>query len=1341
MVSSCCLRAKIPLALIDCWSPSVNVHARTAVNVDVGIDSAQLLRASSVHILDGDVDRAVDSAAYAYSLARDNEERCRAAVALARGLEEKALTADVVDWCDRALQAVPGDREALAVRGYAHFNLGRTELALIDLDAAVAGTPDQPVPGVAAFNRALVLHRLGRRAEALEALDGALTDPVYRRYALRARGVWRLTEADPTGAAADLTEAAIIGDRPALSRLLEFRELPDDPRVWLTRLHALRAADETAEAVALAELMLAREDLDPSIRAQVLDERGLLAGHSGDWDAAGTWLELAAELAPEDGAIMTNWGRALYLADRDDEALPVLLHATELQPKNGRAERFLGDLFAFAERFVEANMWYERALAITPLSSQALNGQAVALTGLGRRSEAREPARQAAIAGDEDAIAWCAKNDIKLPADAFEAGQFTLRLNNPLSADYSFRVAAEGWLSASHGPGDFCARHAAMALANAAVCKSALGDRTGAESLVRRALRLRPALRDGWNTLGNQLTALGRLSEAIEAFERCAWCDPFYAGAHYGRAEALRRLGRGAAAVAALDRAIAIGYDSDTAKQRDLYFRRARTHQALGHWDEAIADYRCLVEDSAGTGADPRSAADHDEVYAMLAGVEEIRALAGASASAWPAPAYRSYGLDPVHVRDADTAACRIELRDPPDAATRVAIALALAAAGTPATGPATPEPTSTATPPTGPATPKPTSTATPAPGPATPGLTSAARREGVAWQAPGPARAERAPTLWSDRFALVRLADPDTDLRALVEAVHAVAPVVEAVNLRAIGVNTGDPAEAWSVATQPVPDAGPEFGEYVAFWVGRLADTTRFPEPVADPAVSAALWETAAEVVRRRAQQRLAESVDEVAAGAVLLVPVEDRALPEPQGWRYVNDFKRDPDDTGWFAPDGTGVMLRRHEGYYTGLDRVTADGRVSEVIPTVAEAPLLARHIEAISVSPDGRWALYAVYLGRQLWYVDLDTGTTGYLFESDRKISTTAFLSGTEVLVKSETQLRVYSFDSGSVDLLAAAPVGAGHAVTCRNGRIIVCGAVSAPELVVFGWCDGVLARIAEISAEVSSDAIRSAGDRAFVSERVTYEIANLDLAWERFATWVREQKARAGASTGVVVEECYEAPSHRINEAPEAIRQVTAPAVDWDWRPDYQAVVVVAQGRAYEADLVERTARPLVSDVDLATYTAEGCAVVRDDELVLYRWPHGSSEPPTESGRIWHSSDVGELTWAYGGRVLVVTGGGRTSFLAVHNGSLYPVGALDGDDWFAIWNHGQALYLQSGYEWGDEPVRRFRATGFETAVPAALKVDAVDRLNPAELSTLPARQLDRYPGLTRWSLSPL
>jgi tetratricopeptide (TPR) repeat protein len=1216
------------------------------------MDVHELLRVAARRLPAGDPDTVIDAAVRAYPLADDAPTRGRAALLAGLGARRKGAAADAILWCDKALEVVPDDREALACRGWAHTTLGRLDDAMADLDAAVEG--DTAVPAAAHVHRAAALRALGRAGEAYAELDRVVDDHREGARALRLRGSLRLDDGDPVRAGTDFAEAARRGDQDALEDLLRLHDLPDDPAIWLTQVRALAGAEDgpaDVEARLLLDRLLARGDLDPAVRAAALAERASMVDTPAE---AADLLAQAVDLAPDDAALLTDLGRALFEADRDDEAATVLRRAAALAPGDGRPEWFLGDLYAYAEDWPVADDWYARAMRLRPRCGAVLFGRSQALLRLDAEKEACDLAVRAAIAGDGAAARWCRDNELPTPDLVFDTAGWLLRsMGNPTAAEQHYRTAADIWLSHSGGPGDFCARHAAAALTNAARCRLDLGDPLGAEQLCRRALGQRPGLRDAWTVLGDALTRSGRLPEALAAYDRGAWCDPTDAGAQAGRAEALRRLGRAVEAMAALDRAVELGPNVD------LHHARARLHQALGHWDLALTDVRYLLADGGWNPWEWRDWVD---------GLRTIAHLTAGPSFTGPPPAYRRYGLTRGS-RRTGAWAYRLRLREAPDPATRVRIARAAAGVIDP-------------------------------------------DRFG-----------DSPPWLWSGAFVLVRLnPGEDTDAAAtldtlarVVDAVHGVAPVVEAVGFEARGVDAADPAEAWSVRTRPVPDPGPEFGVPSAFWVPGVGDTTAFPVPAPDPEAEAVLRTGAADALRRRAEERAADSAAALAAGEIVLVPVaEEFGDPDPQ-------------------PDG-------------------------------------------VSLSPDGRRALFTSDVGYDLWCLDVDTGRTWEVLTGLPRVTSLEFLDGDQVMVKTDPWLGVYGFDGDRLVRLAARETEAGPATAWGGGRVLLAGAADVPGIVVFGWCDGVLARLAELSAPVNGDRVRVVGDRAFAADRITFELANLGPAWDRFAGWVRHRAAATAEAGGVVVEEVADAPSHGIRSAPDAVRTAanwyaTGPAglsfalsctgagylalagdadgvrpfepalvaqtFPYDWRPDGRALLVYAQGRLVEADLVTCAVRPLLTGVDGFSYTAEGCAVVRDRTLVLYRWAHGCDGPPEEVGAVGlpNGGKVHYLGWAANGRVLHVTAGGYTSFLAVADGRLYPVGAFPARDWFHVWARGCALYFQNTDESSGVPLRLLRATGLERAVPAALATDPVRRLVPADLPPVSLLRSE-YPGLTRW-----
>jgi hypothetical protein len=436
----------------------------------------------------------------------------------------------------------------------------------------------------------------------------------------------------------------------------------------------------------------------------------------------------------------------------------------------------------------------------------------------------------------------------------------------------------------------------------------------------------------------------------------------------------LRRIGRGDDHLAALDRAIALG-EGDPVFTARAVWRRARGCQALGRFDEAEASYRECAQLGQARAA------------TAIGGVAEVRALARSGPGGLAPARYRRYGLTPTAWITGRTLRARLRFATVPDASARAAIARAAHAAARP-------------------------------------------------WF-----ELDEPDCLWSDAFAVIRLRSIDDEpafggLATVIEAIHHVAPLVEAVGWNAIGVNAADAAELWSIATQPVPDAGPDFSGRVGFWVPALADTRAFARPHHDADFDDAWREAEDADARAVAEARVAASAHD----AVMLAPVDE--LPEPVELpAAIAAQLRDDYDIVRLGASGDGVILRHRQGYYVALDRVSATGDVRTVVPDDTVG-----HLEAVST--DGHAAVYAT--AEAVTWVDLRTGIRGELLHvrDGGRVESTAFLADGCVLVRFHDALVVVDPARGEV---ARAVVRPGPIAVWR-GRLVLCAAGVSPELVV-------------------------------------------------------------------------------------------------------------------------------------------------------------------------------------------------------------------------------------------------------------------------------------------------
>ncbi len=122
--------------------------------------------------------------------------------------------------------------------------------------------------------------------------------------------------------------------------------------------------------------------------------------------------------------------------------------------------------------------------------------------------------------------------------------------------------------------------------ANHGSALQALGRLNEALAAYDAAIGLEPDMAELHANRGNALQALGRPCEALAAYDTAIRIKPDYAGAHYNRGNALKNLGRPGEALAAYDAAIGI-----TPDYAEAHTNRGNALQELGRLDDALAAY------------------------------------------------------------------------------------------------------------------------------------------------------------------------------------------------------------------------------------------------------------------------------------------------------------------------------------------------------------------------------------------------------------------------------------------------------------------------------------------------------------------------------------------------------------------------------------------------------------------------------------------------------------------------------------------------------------------------------------------------------------------------------
>jgi tetratricopeptide (TPR) repeat protein/glycosyltransferase involved in cell wall biosynthesis len=184
-------------------------------------------------------------------------------------------------------------------------------------------------------------------------------------------------------------------------------------------------------------------------------------------------------------------------AGRSAEAVALCEKVVEREPHNVLALNFLALVEHQRGRNEQALSWIQAALKISPSNAEAQRSAGTILLALGRYAEAVETTRKA-VAIQPD-----------LPGVHSQLGKALTMLERGDEAIASLEIALR---QESHPNADLLNT---LAAALEQGC-----DFVRAEEFARRALLLQPDFKDGFMSLGNSLSAQGRLGEALRAYDQ-----------------------------------------------------------------------------------------------------------------------------------------------------------------------------------------------------------------------------------------------------------------------------------------------------------------------------------------------------------------------------------------------------------------------------------------------------------------------------------------------------------------------------------------------------------------------------------------------------------------------------------------------------------------------------------------------------------------------------------------------------------------------------------------------------------------------------------------------------
>jgi protein O-GlcNAc transferase len=413
----------------------------------------------------------------------------------------------------------------------------------------------------------------------------------------------------------------------------------------------LAAAGQPMTAIARMKEAVSLESRNPQLR----DDLGSLYAHVQDWtgaeqafaeairlkpdfaaahlhlgfvleakqkpDAVQQWL-LAYKLAPGDAKVALTVGKAFADAGQDDQALPILERAHELEPQSTAADYQLALVLQRGNRVDEAIKLLKSVVEAEPSNTDALVNLGLALSQAHKARDA-VPFLQRAIAlkpGDTTAHQDLAAAYLQVneTADAILELQAALKLS-PDSPQLHYNLGAAYKLEDD-------AAHAIPELETAAkldptryepnyvlgllYMQQARYDE--AASRLEASLKLHPENGDGWATLGSVYNKLDRLPEAVNALHEAIRQLPDQADPHLTLAAVLVRQKQTAEAAEERKVAASLMRAHMNFQRAEVATNSGKSQMTAGKIDDAIQEFRNAI------AFDPTYAEAHSELAKAL---------------------------------------------------------------------------------------------------------------------------------------------------------------------------------------------------------------------------------------------------------------------------------------------------------------------------------------------------------------------------------------------------------------------------------------------------------------------------------------------------------------------------------------------------------------------------------------------------------------------------------------------------------------------------------------------------------------------------------------------------
>lgn len=473
--------------------------------------------------------------------ARSHVERFSTPEAQAETLEREA---------DAKLKANPNDAGALNSRALARMRLGRYAEALEDMRGAVAVEPKQAEYHA---NRGFALWKLGRLDEAAAAERFALTLDADNFTANAQLGRFLLTG----GNKENLKESVVF-----LRRALQ--TAPQRYEVRFDLLNAYRALGDAAQANAQLALLQQARPSDP----RVVYTEALLAADRNNFEDAVALFRRALALDADFTFAQQDLGLALIKLARWSEAAEALSALVKAQPDSAEAAYLHALALYNAGRKDEAEREARRVFRINAGAAEAH-----ALLGIILASRGGTAANLEAAESLSQAVA--------LDPNSFDANFYLGRVQYA-TQDYAAAIATLKRAVALDE------RHAEARFFLGTAFEKA-GDSNSALVEYERLVALDPNSGIGLTGRGAVLVKQGKLDEAVAALQRAVALDDKNFEAHFALGRALALSERYVDSVAQLQQAVALLPErADARYQLGLSLRR------LGRTAEAAREFETV---------------------------------------------------------------------------------------------------------------------------------------------------------------------------------------------------------------------------------------------------------------------------------------------------------------------------------------------------------------------------------------------------------------------------------------------------------------------------------------------------------------------------------------------------------------------------------------------------------------------------------------------------------------------------------------------------------------------------------------------------------------------------